>query len=113
MEKRDEKVLNEFYVAGVKFHHLMDCIDEIETGDCLALRLEPENKYDSNAIAIEFVRGDGSVVMTGYVPRKFSAQTTAKITVGKAVFCEVTEINKGAKPWERLKVALKEVIPSE
>ena len=100
----------EFYVAGVKFHQLKDCIDKIKVGEILELVLEPENPYDPNAVAIKFyyvTETSDAEYMLGYVPAKFSAEVTALMEVFD-VECTVKEINKTAKPWEQLKVKIAE-----
>jgi len=100
----------EFYVAGVKFHQLKDCIDKIKVGETLTLVSEPENPYDPNAVAIKFyhvTETSDAEYMLGYVPAKFSAEVTALMEVFD-VECTVKEINKTAKPWEQLKVKIAE-----
>ena len=102
----------EFYVAGVKFHQLKDCIDKIKVGETLTLVSEPENPYDPNAVAIKFyhvTETSDAEYMLGYVPAKFSAEVTALMEVFD-VECTVKEINKTAKPWEQLKVKIAEEV---
>lgn len=104
----EKESLFEFYVAGVKFHELKTCIDEISAGDILEMISEPENKYDSNAVRLEFPSPEqNKQVMVGYVPAKFSAEVTAYLSIGD-LECIVTEVNPGNKTWEQLKVAIEE-----
>jgi len=92
--------LYEFYVAGVKFHELHKCIDNIKVGDSLPMEPEPTNKYDPNAIKLHF--GD---FMVGYVPAKLSADVSAELSI-RPLICVVTEVNPAEKPWAQLKVAI-------
>lgn len=94
----DEK---EFFVAGVQHHDLAQVVNELEVGDDLELIPEPTNKYDPNAIQIKDCLG----TMLGYVPRKFSAEISAKLELTELV-CTITELNKENKPWEMLKVKI-------
>lgn len=103
----------EFYVAGVKFHELRKCVDDLEVGDILQLEQEPDNKYDINAVKIlspKFYAGEGGVeetrYMLGYVPAKISAQVTAAMDLDSQT-CTIIELNKSEKPWKMLKVQIK------
>lgn len=96
----------EFYVAGVKFHELKHCINEVKVGDILMMVLEPSNKYDPNAVRLEF-SGENRVYMVGYVPAKMSASVSASIMTGSPK-CTVTEVNPTNKSWEQLKVEIVE-----
>lgn len=108
-EKGDELVTHSFFVAGVKFHQLHTVINKIEEGNYLCLTPEPSNKYDKNAVRIEYATFEEQT-MLGYVPQKLSAEVAASIEIGKKVGCRVLELNKKAKPWEMLKVAIVEMI---
>jgi len=103
----EEKALYEFYVAGVQFHDLCTCINDIKVDDTLILRAEPTNKFDPNAVRVEF-NLDGHSIMLGYVPAKgegLSAKVSAKLEMNP-LLCKVLEINPEAKTWERLKVGI-------
>ena len=112
-EERDEKesyqVIKSFFIAGVKFHKMKNVINEMEEGDNLLLAPEPENRFDSNAIRIEFVNLEDKT-MLGYVPAKFSAEISALIDLEENISCVITKLNKEAKPWERCKVEIRELI---
>lgn len=99
-----------FFVAGVQFHQLDDCIKDIKVGGELMLVPEPDNKYDPNAVRIHFSTGLDSVkpdIMVGYVPKKYSPDISALLLVSKGVTCKVFEIIPKSKPWERLSVEIK------
>lgn len=99
-----------FFVAGVQYHEIKTCEKSLEVGDILTLTLEPSNKYDPNAVRIEFLpMADEETIMLGYVPRRFSSKVSAAIIVGKPVQCKIVELNLTAKPWEKLKVCISEV----
>lgn len=111
MNQQDEEreALYEFYVAGVQHHQLHTCIKEIKVGDVLALVPDPENRFDPNAIKIEYPNfgGDGPV-MLGFVPKAkgdYSSKVSAALE-HMNLRCEVLEINPEAKTWEQLKVGI-------
>ena len=109
-ENEESKELKfEFYIAGVQHHQLKTCISEVEVGNMLCMTLEPTNKYDANAVRLEFVSVEQeATIMTGYVPAKISASVSAAITVTN-MQCEVIELNVDEKPWKQIKVCIKEV----
>lgn len=95
----------EFYIAGVQFHEARKVISQLSIGDTLELVPEPSNKFDPNAILIQYHDKDSDINL-GYVPKKFSAEVTAFLEVygTDKVFCDLIEVNPKNKPWEQLKV---------
>lgn len=112
MNQQDEKVSYEFYVAGVQHHKLHTCIKEVQVGDVLTLVPEPSNKYDPNAVRIEFASvNQGTEIMVGYVPAKqqdLSAKVSAALMI-KDLKCTVIELVPEENPWKQLKVRIEEV----
>jgi len=94
------EILASFFVAGVQFHELRTVSAEIKEGAILDLVLEPTNKYDPNAVRIEY---EGT--MLGYVPKKFSSTVAGNLTVGP-VLCHVKTINMNKKTYEQLFVEI-------
>lgn len=101
-------ITHNFFIAGVQFHQLHKVLNLLEEGDNLALVPEPTNKYDPNAVRIECFLQDGDI-MCGYVPKKFSAEISAAISIGKRLECKIEKLNPGSKPWEQCKVTIEEV----
>lgn len=100
-----------FFIAGVRYHQLHRILNQLELTD--SFRLVPETreeilKYDPNAVRIEYNTVEKGI-MCGYVPKKFSAEISAMISLGKRLSCSIKELNKEAKPWEQCKVAIEEV----
>jgi len=109
----------QFFIAGVQFHDLPKVANAIkETFDNLGgyynlmLVPEPTNKFDPNAVAIKCVENN-TVVMLGYVPKKFSSEVSAMIEAGVELECLVTAITPSAKPWEMCSVVIKDVVPKD
>lgn len=101
------KPIRTFYIAGVQHHQMKDALEDISVGDNLLLVPEPTNKYDMNAVRIEYARHDKQT-MLGFVPMKFSPQITGLLEIGMKLECIVTMFDKSAKPWEQCKVEIKE-----
>jgi hypothetical protein len=106
----NKKTTHSFFIAGVQHHRINDVRDELSEGINLSLRLEPTNKFDPNAVRIEYVNNEGIETMLGYVPRKFSSEISAMIEVGKSIECVLTTYNKNSKMWEMAYVEIREVI---
>uniref|UniRef100_A0A6M3LTV3 Putative HIRAN domain containing protein n=1 Tax=viral metagenome TaxID=1070528 RepID=A0A6M3LTV3_9ZZZZ len=112
-----KKMNRSFYVAGVQFrpkHEIAAAMKEVKEGDRLGLVAEPDNKYDPNAVQIkcniEDPKDGGSFIpiFLGYVPKKFSSEVSALLEAGVDLDCIVEAANPAAKPWEMLKVVIKE-----
>ena len=91
----------EFNVAGVQFHELDSIIGLLEEGDTLELITEPTNKYDSNAVRIEW-----GGTMIGYVPKKHSTAVSAMLEISNDVVCEIISLIPSNQPWERIRVLI-------
>jgi hypothetical protein len=69
-------------VAGAARHHAQALADEdgAAPGRPLALRRDPDNEYDPNAIA---VHPDGDGAQLGWVPREVAAPIAADLDAGR------------------------------
>lgn len=102
------KPTHSFYIAGVQHHQMHKVLSKLKNDNYLQLVPEPTNKFDPNAIRIEYY-STHEEVMCGYVPKKFSSEVCAAIEVGKHLKCVITEFVPSAKPWEQCKVEIREV----
>ena len=107
----------EFFIAGVQFHQAKTVINKLEKGMDLDLNPDPENQYDPNAIEIRYNCGCGECenenVMLGFVPKKFSPEVAAFLEIAEFPSsvqraCTITLLDPKAKPWEQIKVVIKE-----
>lgn len=103
-------LLTEFTVAGVQYklsenHPLWTSIHE---GMSLSLVAEPDNPYDSKAIVVGAIDGDGKNICVGYVPRLNNHAIWALMTAGHGDILEatVTECNPDVPFDIRLKAAV-------
>lgn len=103
-----KETTHKFFIAGVKHHQLHTVINDISEGDNLMLVPEPTNKFDPNAVRIEFATFEKQA-MLGYVPKRFSSEVSAMIELGKPLECVLVKLNKTAKPWEMAEVEIREI----
>jgi hypothetical protein len=107
---RKEKPMSEFkfYVTGVKFYEAKSVLDEMLVGETLRITPEPTNKYDPNAVRLEYDSNKFEAhLMIGYVPKKFSAEVSALLEISDLT-CTITELNLTKSTWEQIKVSIKE-----
>ncbi len=104
-----------FYIAGVQFRptgEIRRATELMKVGDHLGLVSEPTNKYDPNAVKIEYNTETADGVVTtflGYVPKKFSAEVSAMLEAGIEIECIVEMINPQGNPWDLCRVRVKNV----
>lgn len=90
-----------FFIAGVQHHDLQKVIADIEVEDVLDLVPEPTNKFDPNAVRIEYMD-----TMLGYVPKRFSAEIAGALEIDEDLQCYITKLDEVAKPWEMIEVVV-------
>ena len=86
-----------FYVAGFTYYDGLEVIHELELGTHLFLKHEPENPYDTNAVAIYYhspiLNKD---VQLGYIPRSQNPMICLFLKCGHTDLFEV-QINQISK----------------
>ena len=103
--RRNRKMKRQFFIAGVQFRPRTEidmAAKTIEVGGGLILKPEPTNKFDPNAVQILTTED----VFLGYVPKKFSSEVSAMLSIGAPVQCIVDEVNASAKTYEMFKVTI-------
>lgn len=103
----DKNVTRIFYMAGVR--HYMNCDGKdcaqaikITRGDEVFLRIEPDNKYDQNAV--QFLDVSGKIL--GYIPRYYSKGVTELLELGKKIVCHIYNVDKNKNCNECIKVIM-------
>ncbi|MCL2829720.1 MAG: HIRAN domain-containing protein [Betaproteobacteria bacterium] len=84
-------------LAGSQYYALSTVWSEIRVGDALSLRREPKNRYDPNAIRVEW-KGR----QLGYVPRKENGPIAAALDRGEALEARVSRLRDSGNPWQRV-----------
>lgn len=101
-----------FFIAGVQFrpkNEIAEAAKEMEAGDFLELVPEPSNKFDPNAVKIEYSveHANGVIgIFLGYVPKKFSSEVAGMLSIGAPIGCIVEVVNPAAKTYEMFKVTV-------
>ena len=109
----------QFFIAGVQFRpwaEIDKAVKEMKVGFRLGLVPEPTNRFDPNAIKIEYNTETADGVETtflGYVPKKFSSEVSSLLGIGVPVICTVDEVNPAAKTYEMIKVTISIPIEDE
>jgi len=107
-EEKDYTVVKEFFIAGVQHHNMSTVLDLMEVDNHLLLIPEPTNRFDSNAVRIEYATFENAA-MCGYVPMKFSAEISGLLEIEEKLECVIVQLDKTAKPWEQCKVEIRKV----
>lgn len=75
--------------AGVFYRDMSVVEDELEAGDLLFLKREPDNPYDENAIMLTTEEG----YMVGYIPRRINTQPKNLMDGGKYLYGKIKELS--------------------
>ncbi|NFN85877.1 DNA-binding protein [Clostridium sporogenes] len=107
LDENEEIIKRIFYLAGPR-HYIgcegIDCAkaENLEVEGTLQLVLEPENKFDSNAIKVLNVNS----VHIGYVPRFYSESIINLLNKGYTYECNIYEVQKDNNCNECIKIQL-------
>ncbi|MCH5219294.1 MAG: HIRAN domain-containing protein [Muribaculaceae bacterium] len=108
-------VFKNFYVTGVQ--HYLDESNQLwqsmHAGDSLILSPEPDNKHDSNAVAVLISVQNDDPVKIGYIPRSENNEIAALLNAGWShiVHAEISQFNPEASCNARIGVTIY-VIPN-
>lgn len=90
------------FVAGFRHYEGMNLLEQMKDGDLLELVREPENKYDDCAIALHW---QGKKI--GFIPADLNEMLSYLLDVDAlSLFAVITHLEKNAKPWENVAVAV-------
>jgi hypothetical protein len=81
--------LLDFAIAGGHYHGLYQALPSLTTGTRLALVREPENPYDSNAVAVHLAAVG---LKLGFVPRAANPPVARLIDRGMSIRAEVAGV---------------------
>lgn len=100
--------LLECNVAGFQYHDGMrrHVMSSLASGSELTLIREPDNSYDTNAIALHTRSG----AMIGYLPRSLNHVPAALLDQRMLLRAAVSEVSSDAPPWERVRVKVWQVV---
>lgn len=89
-------------IAGISFENpdgtLRQAIARrVQKGDPLALRREPLNAHDANAIAVTWLSPEGEALQLGYVPRALAELLAGLVDRGAKLSASVDRTGGGGK----------------
>jgi len=94
------KHFSHFHIAGFTYYEGATVFNELKIGTELRLVLEPENKYDPNAVAIYY-----KDTHLGYVPRNNNSEISKILEMGHEIFgARIQQINQQANPENQIGV---------
>jgi len=89
--------LGEIPVAGFQYYKGERISHLLKEGTNIQLKREPENKYDSNAIALYC-----NDVKIGFVPRDDNYTMALLLDQNAPLSAQITNVDLQAGPWERV-----------
>jgi hypothetical protein len=94
----------DFHIAGFTYWDGLEVVKQLEVGTELILRGEPENPYDSEAVAI--YHGD---IKIGYVPKDRNSQISQLLFYGYSDLFEtkISQIDPETHPEKQYRVVVK------
>ena len=87
------------YIAGTSYIDDQTIYDELKAEDKLALKREPDNRFDENAILVL----DGKGRKLGYIPEKDTLVFARLMDAGKFLTAKMTDIDKDT-PFVRINI---------
>lgn len=106
VQARSHVLLQDSPLAGFQFHRGRAVWAALQVGDRLDLVREPDNRYDSRAIRVEW-RGQ----KLGYVPRRENADIARLIDNGARLEARITRLTESRDPWQRVRFEI--ILPLE
>lgn len=84
-------------LAGFQYHQGEACWPELREGARLALVREPDNRYDTRAIRV-----DWQGLKLGYVPRAENATLASLMDRGHVLEARILALRGSPDPWQRV-----------
>lgn len=91
--------MNEFPIAGFRYHDGADALPLLQPGTVLTLRAQADNPHDPHAVEILY-----GALKLGYVPRFCNRHLSQLLRNDVSLTCEVARINADAPPWDAVAV---------
>lgn len=88
-------------IAGFQYYKGIANINNFKINDEVKLIREPENKYDSNAIAIYWNK-----LIIGFIPRSKNLILKNLIDGGQNLYSCINQINKEESVWEKIEIKI-------
>ena len=91
-------LLQDSPLAGFQYHAGKSLWPRMQVGDALALIREPDNRFDANAVRVEW---QGQKI--GYVPRRENADVARFMDSGQNLEARIARLAEVRDPWSRVR----------
>lgn len=98
-DKPEALLLQTSYVAGFQYHMGEALWIRLAIGDALQLIREPENRYDRQAVRVEW---KGHKI--GYMPRLENHAVAQLLDRGKEIDARIEALRVSKDPWKRMRL---------
>jgi len=86
-------------LAGFRYHAAAQVWPELQVGDALELRREPDNPHDANAVSVRW-RGH----KLGYLPRRENAAAAWGLDRGQRLGARISRLAQHPNPARRIEI---------
>lgn len=91
-------VVQQSPIAGFQYYAGNDIFSDLQVDTPFLLKREPNNKYDSNAVAIYFKQ-----YKLGFIPRADNTAVAQMLDRGERLSAKVVELSMSENPWKRVR----------
>lgn len=109
MKDRKKFFLN-CHLAGRAYHDADEVWDELNVGTLVHLVYDDDNKYDPNAVAVQYIReGETEPYTIGYLPRSENSSIAAILSMGWTdIFeCRICQKDPEQHPEEQIRLSIR------
>ena len=106
--KAHEMFYMDCHLAGRKYYDADLVWDRLQTGMTVRLELEPDNRFDPNAVQVIF-NNDGEDYLLGYIPRSDNQKIAGFLEMGWGdIFeCRISKLNPEAYAEQQVHLTIK------
>jgi len=88
-------------IAGFQYYEGENIWPQMKVADALILQREPQNRYDTHAIAVYWQQSK-----FGYIPRRENRTLAQMLDRGQTLNAQIQQLKNEAAPWGRVKIAI-------
>src|SRR4051812_10561291 len=91
------RIIYEGYISGYQYHRGINLEHLFRSGTEFALRHEPENPFDEDAVAVYY---DADRI--GFLPPGENSEIAKMIKAGQRLIARIVRFQPESDPWERI-----------
>ena len=88
-------------ISGFQYYEGENVWSQMKVADALTLQREPQNRYDTHAIAVYWQQSK-----LGYIPRRENRTLTQMLDRGQTRNAQIQRLQNEAAPWGRIEVKI-------